>query len=125
LVKESVISDFADLSRLTLGQIMERSNFGLKSLVELLTEIQPLVLESVPVQGNAPAVGVASTVQAGAPEVASTVQAGAPEVASSVQGSAQQDGVASSNQLSSEDIEQIITQSRPLTRIIHEEWSGV
>jgi DNA-directed RNA polymerase alpha subunit len=92
LLKECVISDFADLSRLTLAHIMERSNFGLKSLIELLKEIQPLVLESAPVQASALLAGVAPAVQASAPLV----------------------GVASANQLSGEDVQQIITQSRPL-----------
>ncbi len=95
LLKDRVISDLADLSLLTLGQIMERSNFGLKSLIELLDEIQPLVLEPAPVQASASDAGVAS-------------------VESSVQTSAASIGVASSDQLSSEDIQQIITRSRPL-----------
>jgi len=92
LLKECVISNLADLSQLTIGQIMERSNFGVKSLKELLTEIQPLVLESAPVLTSPQRVGFVSTVQPSIP----------------------QRGVASSDQLSSEDIQQIISQSRPL-----------
>jgi hypothetical protein len=95
LLKDCVISDLADLSRLTLAQIMDRSNFGLKSLIELLDEIQPLVLEPLPVQATTPNVGGTF--------VASSVQTSAPAV-----------GVAFTNQLTSEDIHQIISQSRPL-----------
>lgn len=103
LLKESVISDLADLSRLTLGQVMERSNFGLKSLVELLKEIRPLVLESVAVQAITPQVGIISSVQAISPQV----------------------GVASSDQLSSEDVQQIISQSRHLDLFLERRFPGI
>jgi hypothetical protein len=95
LLKDCVISDLADLSRLTLGQMMERSNFGLKSLIELLHEIQPLVLKSRPVQPATPQVGATSAV--------SSVRTSTPPV-----------GVASSDQLSREDVHKIISQSGPL-----------
>jgi DNA-directed RNA polymerase alpha subunit len=103
LLKECVISDLADISRLTVGQIMERSNFGLKSLIELLKEIQPLVLEFVPVQATAPQVGIAPSVQATAPQVRS----------------------ASSDQLSSGDIQQIISQSRPLDPFLEQRFPDI
>src|ERR1039458_3658614 len=79
LLKEGAISDLADLSRLTVGQVMERANFGLRSLALLLNEIEPLVLEPP-----------------------------------SVQTTALQVAVAHSNQLSREDAQQIISQSKPL-----------
>ncbi len=63
LLKECIISDLADLSRVTVGQIMERSNFWLKSLIELLDKIQFLVLEPVMVQPTASQVRAASNVQ--------------------------------------------------------------
>ena len=79
LLKEGVISDLADLSRLTVGQVMDRANFGLRSLPELLNEIEPLVLEPP-----------------------------------SVQTTASQVAVAHSNQISRQDAQQIISQSKPL-----------
>ncbi len=79
LFKEGVISDLAGLSRLTVGQVMNRSNFGLKSQIELLKGIDPLVLEPASVQTTAP-----------------------------------QAAGASSNQLSKENVQQILSQSQPL-----------
>src|SRR5208283_3298041 len=74
-----------------------------KSLVELLKEIRPLVLESVAVQAITPQVGIPSSVQAIAPQV----------------------GVASSDQLSSEDIQQIISQSRHLDPFLERRFPGI
>ena len=45
LLEGSVILDLADLSRLTVRQLMERPNFGRRSLVLLLKSIEPFVLE--------------------------------------------------------------------------------
>ena len=95
LLNESVISNLSDLSRLTLGQIMERPNFGVRSLIELLDQICPLVLEAVPVQ---------SSLQLDRPA----------SVESLVQTAASPLGSASSDQLSSEDIRHIVSQSRHL-----------
>lgn len=95
LLQDGAISDLADLPRLTLGQIMERPNFGLKSLIELLDQIQPLVLDPVLGRASNPQVRTAS-------------------VALSVRTSATPSGVASYNRLSSKDIQQIISQSKPL-----------
>jgi DNA-directed RNA polymerase alpha subunit len=92
LLKQCVIRDVADLSRLTIGQIMERPNFGLKSLIELLNEIRPLVLESAATQASIPQAEVPSSVEASAPKA----------------------DVADSNRLSTEDIQHIISRSRPL-----------
>jgi DNA-directed RNA polymerase alpha subunit len=92
LLKECVISNLADLSQLTIGQIMERANFGLKSLIDLLTELQPLVLEFAPALPSPQYAAVSSEVE--------------PSLA-------QGDGKFS-YQLSNDDIQQIISQSRPL-----------
>ena len=58
--KDCMISNLVDLQRLTLRQLMERPNFGLKSLIELLDKIQPLVLDPELIQESSPQVGVVS-----------------------------------------------------------------
>lgn len=103
LLKQCVISDVADLSRLTMGQIMERPNFGLKSLIELLKEIQPLVLESAASQASIPQVGATSSVQASVPRI----------------------DVADSNRLSGEDIQQIISRSSPLDLFLERRFPDI
>ena len=54
LVKDSVILDLADLSRLTVRQLMERPNFGRYSLVLLLKSIEPFALEPLYPQPASP-----------------------------------------------------------------------
>ena len=90
LIKDGVISDLADLSRVTVGLITERSNFGLKSLIELFDKIQFLVFE--------PALVHAST-----PQVEATFH----------------------DQLSSEEIQQIISQSRPLDHFLERRFPDI
>jgi hypothetical protein len=106
LLQDDAISDLADLSKLTIGQIMERPNFGIRSLIELLDKIQPLVLEFAPVQTN-------------------TSRAEAASLASSVQTSATPFETASDDRLSSKDIEQIVSQSKPLDPFLEKRFPKI
>jgi hypothetical protein len=74
---------------------MERSNFGLVSLIDLFNKIQLLVHEPAQIQQSAPQPTIGSTLPS------------APVDATQLDG-------ASKDQLSSEDIEQIVGQTRPL-----------
>jgi len=53
LIRQQVIDEVADLSQLTVRQIMELPNFGVASLVDLLESIDPLVLDVPATQGAA------------------------------------------------------------------------
>lgn len=47
LIRNKVISDFRELSQLTVHQLMKQNNFGVKSLAMLLDGIGPLAIEPV------------------------------------------------------------------------------
>jgi DNA-binding transcriptional MerR regulator len=46
LIKDGVISCLAELSNLTIGEVMSRPNFGVKSLADLLKTIEPVICET-------------------------------------------------------------------------------
>lgn len=48
LIKDGVISGPAELSNLTIGEVMSRPNFGVKSLADLLKTIVPVICETEP-----------------------------------------------------------------------------
>src|ERR1039457_3005715 len=45
LIKDGVISGLAELSNLTIGEVMSRPNFGVKSPTDLLKTIEPVICE--------------------------------------------------------------------------------
>jgi DNA-binding transcriptional MerR regulator len=46
LIKDGVISGLAELSNLTIGEVMSRPNFGVRSLADLLKTIGPMICDT-------------------------------------------------------------------------------